>query len=188
MGNTAADAEATMAANLREKTGRSLEEWVQIARDTQQEKHGQIVAVLKSEHGLTHGYANFIALKTLKSSALDQQSDDLVAGQYSGRKAGLRPIHDALIAAVSSFGDDVEIAPKKSYVSLRRAKQFGLIQPSTATRIDVGINLKNIPAAGRLESSGSFNSMVSHRVKVSEPDEVDTELIGWLRAAYDAAG
>jgi hypothetical protein len=99
----------------------------------------------------------------------------------------LRPIYEALIAAVESFGDDVEIAPKRTYVSLRRKKQFGLIQPSTATRVDVGINLKGVEPAGRLEKSGSFNSMCTHRVRLTEPGQVDDDLIGWLRQAYDQA-
>ena len=81
----------------------------------------------------------------------------------------------------------MEIAPKKAYVSLRRNKQFGLIQPSTKTRLDVGLNLSDAAADGRLEQSGSFNSMVSHRVRLSQAGEVDEELIGWLRQAYEAA-
>ena len=81
----------------------------------------------------------------------------------------------------------MELAPKKAYVSLRRRKQFGCLQPSTATRFDVGINLKGVAPAGRLEASGSFNAMVSHRVRVSDVNEVDDELIGWLRQAYDQA-
>jgi Domain of unknown function (DUF5655) len=88
---------------------------------------------------------------------------------------------------VKAFGPDVEFSPKKAYVSLRRAKQFGLIQPTTAARVDVGLVLKGAPAAGRLEAAGSFNAMVTHRVRVASVKEVDSELIGWLRAAYDSA-
>ena len=75
----------------------------------------------------------------------------------------------------------------KSYVSLRRSKQFALVQPSTRTRVDLGINLKGDDPAGRLEASGSFNAMVSHRVRLTEADEVDAEVTGWLREAYDRA-
>jgi hypothetical protein len=81
----------------------------------------------------------------------------------------------------------VIISPKKAYVSLRRNKQFGLIQPSTKTRVDVGINLEGDVVGGRLEKSGSFNSMVSHRVRLTSTDEVNDTLIGWLRQAYDQA-
>jgi hypothetical protein len=92
-----------------------------------------------------------------------------------------------LLAAVHKFGTDVQVSPKKAYVSLRRSKQFAIIQPSTATRLDVGINLKGTAPTPRLEASGSFNAMVSHRVRVSKLGEVDKELLGWLKAAYKAS-
>ena len=187
MGNSPEAAEATMVSNLQDKTGKSLDAWVKIAKASKQTKHGKLVALLKSEHGLTHGYANLVAHRTLKSAASDSAPDDLVASQYSGKKSELKPIYDALIAAVTRFGD-VEVSPKKAYVSLRRAKQFAIFQPSTATRLDVGIKLKDVEPVGRLETSGSFNSMVSHRVRVESQKDIDKELVGWLRQAYDAAG
>ena len=111
----------------------------------------------------------------------------MIETQYAGVKAGLRPIYDALVRAVEKFGPDVELAPKKAYVSLRRNKQFGIIQPSTKDRVDVGINLKGADPTERLEKSGSFNAMVSHRVRVAEKRQVDKELIGWLKQAYAAS-
>ena len=176
----------TMIENLEKNTGKSLAEWVKIARASGFEKHGQIVKFLKSEHGFTHGFANLVAIKARETADSPQTDDDLVDAQYSG-KEGLRPIHDALIAAINQFGDDVVISPKKAYVSLRRNKQFGLIQPSTKIRVDVGINLEGDVIGGRLEKSGSFNSMVSHRVRLTSIDEVNDALIGWLRQAYDQA-
>jgi hypothetical protein len=179
---------ATMARNLEEKTGRSLDAWVKLARAAKLEKHGQIVAFLKKEHELTHGYANLVALKALESAdAPAAGSDDLVAAQYAGAKAALKPIYDSLVASIRAFGTDVELSPKKAYVSLRRSKQFGLIQPTTATRVDVGLVLKGVAPAGRLEAAGSFNAMVTHRVKIADIAEVDAELVRWLRQAYQLA-
>jgi len=152
------------------------------------EKHGEIVKWLKSEHAVTHGFANLIAHMHRDAVAGDSGGKiDLVGVQYEGTKAGLRPIYDAIIKVVSGFGNDVEIAPKKAYVSLRRNKQFALVQPSTKTRVDVGINLKGQPPTARLEESGSFNAMVSHRVRVTKKGEVDAELESWLKKAYEAA-
>ncbi|MCA9970305.1 MAG: DUF4287 domain-containing protein [Anaerolineales bacterium] len=177
----------SMINNLPEKTGKPLGEWLNIVRASGLGKHGEIVKFLKSEHGMTHGYANLVSAEFRQSGAA--HADDvgaLVAAQYAGKKADLRPIYDAIVQAVQEFGGDVEIAPKKSYVSLRRSKQFGLVQPSTATRVDLGLNL-DAPATERLEPSGSFNSMVSHRVRLTSADDVDAEVVGWLRAAYEAA-
>ncbi len=72
-------------------------------------------------------------------------------------------------------------------MSLRRSKQFALLQPTTATRLDVGITLKGVAPQGRLEASGSFNAMVSHRVRVEKPGDVDKQLLAWLRRAYELA-
>lgn len=178
---------ASMIANMKEKTGKTLPQWIKLVGKSGLEKHGQIVKQLKADHGIGHGFANLIANQALAAGKAPAASADLVAAQYAGKKAELKPIYDALIEAVHGFGKDVEIAPKKSYVSLRRNKQFGLIQPSTATRVDVGLNLKGNKPTKRLELSGSFNAMVSHRVRVTDASEVDAQLIGWLKAAYESA-
>ena len=178
---------ASMIANLEEKTGRDLAGWLEITKASGLGKHGQIVKLLKSEHGMTHGYANLVAHETLRAGQDQPTESDLVENQYSGAKAALRPIYDVLLREISKFGSDLEIAPKKTYVSLRRNKQFGIIQPSTKTRVDVGVNLAGVEPTDRLEASGSFNAMVSHRVRVAGPDEVDAELVGWLKEAYEAS-
>lgn len=179
----------SMIANMPEKTGKSLSQWIAIVQKSRLARHSEIVSMLKSDHGLGHGYANLVAQRTLQSASGGEApgGDDLVAAQYAGAKAALKPIYDALASALAKFGGDVELSPKKAYVSLRRNKQFGLIQPSTATRIDVGINLKGTPPTARLEASGSFNAMVSHRVRVEAVTDVDRELIGWLKTAYENA-
>ncbi|MDH3373625.1 MAG: DUF4287 domain-containing protein [Gammaproteobacteria bacterium] len=176
-----------MIANMKEKTGKTLEQWVAIAGRSGLAKHGELVKLLKSDHKMTHGFANLVAHKTLKSDAGSvADSSDLVVAQYSGAKAELKPIYDAIIAAATKCGD-VEIAPKKSYVSLRRSKQFAIIQPSTKTRVDLGLNLKGESATGRLEESGSFNSMVTHRVRLEGPADVDKNVQTWLKKAWSAA-
>jgi predicted transport protein len=179
------DAEVTMVKNLKIKFGKSLEEWIKDVNKKGLTKHGDILKYLKTEHGFTHGYANLVSMKARQTDAGSAESDDLVTDQYSGDKSNLKPIYDALINEIKKFGSDVDFAPKKAYVSIRRKKQFAIIQPSTKTRVDVGINFKDVPPKGRLERSGSFNTMVSHRVKVSDKKEVDKDLISWLKQAYE---
>ena len=178
---------ASMIANLPEKTGKPLDAWLKIVTKAKLAKHGEIVAMLKADHGMTHGFANLVAHKALASDAGSAESDDLVAAQYAGPKSALKPVYDKLVGIVEGFGKDIELSPKKAYVSLRRSKQFGLIQPSTATRMDLGVNLKGTAPKGRLEASGSWNAMVSHRVKLASVADVDAEVKAWLRQAYDAA-
>lgn len=178
---------ARMEANIVEKTGHPVEYWVKQVKTTGLAKHGEIVKMLKTDHGFTHGYANLVAHRTLKSSADQHEDADLVAAQYAGPKADLKPIYDRVIQLAEGFGDGIEVSPKKAYVSLRHKKQFALVQPSTKTRVDLGINLKGREPEGRLEASGSFNAMVSHRVRLESPDDVDDDVSNWLRAAFDAA-
>lgn len=177
----------TMINNLPEKTGKSLEQWIKLLSKQSFEKHGEIIKWLKSEHGVTHGFANLIAHMHRNGGAAGGGEDDLVAAQYKGAKAELLPIYEAILKIAQAFGKDVEVAPKKTYVSLRRNKQFALIQPSTKDRVDIGINLKGSKPGGRLEASGSFNAMVSHRVRIASKKEVDAEVKAWWRKAYDAA-
>ena len=173
---------ATMLGNLPEKTGKPLDEWLGlIAGRDDLEKHGQIVKFLKGEHGVTHGFANLIAAKALESNA----PADPVAEQYSGAKVALKPIHDAIVEYAKTLGDDVEIAPKKTSVSLRRTKQFALITPATKTRIDLGLALKGDEAAGRLET---YNAMCSHRVRIESFDDFDDEVRRYIAEAYSRAG
>lgn len=175
---------ASMVANLKEKTGKNLEAWLKLLKKVDLKKHGEIVKHLKSEHDVTHGFANLIASKFLTAGKPATSGSDLVETQYAGAKSGLKPIYDALIQAVSKFGNDIEISPKKAYVSLRRNKQFAIFQPSTKTRLDVGLNLPETEPTERLEESGSFNSMVSHRVRLEQKSDVNPELVKWLKQAY----
>ena len=178
----------SMIQSLEKKTGKTFDEWLAIARSRGESKHKGLVDYLKATHGLTHGYANLVAHKALESDAGSANPDTLVATQFAGAKANLKPIYDRLVTELRTFGSDVELAPKKGYVSVRRSKQFALLQPSTATRFDVGIVLKGVAPTGRLEASGSFNAMVTHRVRVETIDQVDRELIAWLKRAYQEAG
>lgn len=176
---------AAAIANLPAKTGRSLEEWLALVAPLGLAKHGQVLAHLKSEHGLTHGYANLVAGQYFAALAGHPSEVDLVAAQYAGPKADLRPLYDRLVEAAQALGPDVEVSPRKTVVALRRAKQFAQVQPATRTRIDLGLNLPGVAAGGRLQEAGG---MCTHKVAVTGPDDVDDELIGLLRRAYDLAG
>jgi len=178
---------AKMEANIAENTGKTVDQWVDVVRGSSLDKHGLIVKMLKTDHDFTHGYANLVAHRALQSSNVEADDDEMVAAQYAGPKADLKPIYDRIIDLVKGFGDGMEIAPKKAYVSLRHKKQFALVQPSTKTRVDLGINLKGKAPEGRLEASGSFNAMVSHRVRLESPDDVDAQVNAWLKEAFEAA-
>jgi hypothetical protein len=175
---------ARMIESLKEKTGKSLDEWRGVVANAGWGKHGEIMAGLKGEHGLTHGFANIIALRARDSG--EAPTGDPIEEMFAKRPEA-KLVYDALMARVHTFGDDVDLAPKKGYVSVRRMKQFAIMQPA-AGRLDVGIQLKGVEPVGRLEASGSFNAMLTHRVRVLSAADIDAELVGWLKSAYDSAG
>jgi hypothetical protein len=184
--STIDDAFATMRRNLEERTGKTFAAWINIARSLGTAKHSDIVAYLKQAGPMGHGYANMLAHEARKPDTVAEE--DPIDALYAGGKEPLRPLHEAIIKTVKTFGKDIEFAPKKGYLSLRRAKQFGLIQPSTATRIDLGIKLAGVPAEGKLEAAGTWNGMVSHRVRLASIADFSTEVKMWLKRAYDQAG
>jgi hypothetical protein len=175
---------ASMVANLPKSTGKSLDEWLTVLAGTDFTKHGQLVSYLKQDHGVTHGYANLIAQRYLDQGAPEPSNDDLVTAQYAGGKADLKPIYDRIVAVARGFGDDVEIAPKKTNVSLRRSKQFASIVAASRSRIDLEIHLPGEPPTDRLKAS---NGMCSHKVAIGSLDEIDAELIDYLHRAWSRA-
>ena len=171
----------TMIDNMPEKTGKSLNDWTVILKTKGFEKHGEAVKFLKSEYGVTHGFANTI----VSLSKNDQSnSDDLLTNQYIGKET-LKPIYDKLVVEISKFGDDITNTPKKGSVSLIRKRQFALIKPATKTRIDLGLKIKDKPIEGKLENSGPFGTMCTHRVQLTSVDDIDADVLSWIKEAYD---
>ncbi|MGZ8537772.1 MAG: DUF5655 domain-containing protein, partial [Flavisolibacter sp.] len=151
------------------------------------EKHGEMVSMLKEKYDIGHGYANLIVHHAKQSHAGSSDDADLITQQYKGKEE-MMPWYEKLMKEIKGFGNDIEISPKKTYVSLRRKKQFALIQPSTKTRMDVGLNMKNVSPSGKLEAGGSWNAMCTHRVKVENEKDINKDLVEWIKQAYEQAG
>ncbi|GMQ28335.1 DUF4287 domain-containing protein [Algoriphagus confluentis] len=178
----------TMIDNLQKNTGKSLEEWIVLVQKQNLQKHGEILKFLKTEHGFTHGFANLVAHKALKSDAGSaEDSDDLVKKQYTG-KEHFWPIFEKLKAEIETFGKDVELAPKNAYVSVKRKKQFAMLIPASKTRFEIGINLKGQAAQGILEAETKSNAMCSHKIILNHEEQFTQEVVDWLKKAYTAAG
>lgn len=177
----------TMIDNLKKNTGKTLEQWIDIVLLQNFVKHGEMIRFLKETHVLTHGFANLIALKAKGSDAGSAENqDDLIIKQYLG-KENLKPFYIKLIGVITMFGNDIEITPKNSYVSLRRKKQFATLNPATKLRFEIGINLKGQEPKGKLEAEKP-NSMCSHKFNFTDINDIDNEVVEWLKTAYDKAG
>jgi hypothetical protein len=172
----------TMPQTLEEKTGRSLAEWQATVRGLGLQKHGEILKALKTDHGLSHGYANMLAL--LATGYGTSTEDELLSGLFAGSRGGLRPIYDRVEQVITGFGDDVEVLPKKSMVGFKRKRQFVCFMPASASRVDLGITMKDeAPADPRIKATPG--GMTSHVVPITSADQVDDDVVSWLRLAYD---
>lgn len=170
------------------KTGRTPEEIIELAGSEGLLEPGvkpqAIVTWLGEEFGLGRGHAMAIVATIRRQTEPRASTDERVDRHFGGRKAAWRPVYDSLVSTVAGFGPDIDVDPGKSYLSLRRAgKKFAIVQVTT-NRLDVGIKLKDEPAGDRLEAAGSWNAMVTHRVRLHAPGAVDSELVGWLERAY----
>jgi hypothetical protein len=176
--------------NIQKKTGKSFDELAAIIKNSGLTKHGELRDMLKQKLALGHGDANMLVHVVLKSDgerAAEGKSDNAVLDEiYSGARAAQRPIHEALMKHIQKLGE-FEIVPKKGYVSLRRKKQFAMLGPKTNTRFEVGINAKDFKKSARLLEQPR-GSMCNYIVPLTDAKEVDAELIGWIKSAYEAAG
>jgi predicted transport protein len=174
--------------NLYKNTGKSLEQWIDIVKKENIAKHGEIINFLKESHGLSYGFANLIAHKSKGSDAGSAgNQDELITKQYQGKEHFIT-VYQKIMGEIEKFGSDIEIAPKNAYVSLRRKKQFALLQPATKTRFEIGIILKGQESQGKLEKINTANSMCSHKINVVGVNDIDDEVIVWLKKAYENAG
>jgi uncharacterized protein DUF5655/uncharacterized protein DUF4287 len=187
--NSLDQARQTQINNIQKKTGKSLDELTAIARKSGLTKHGEIRDYLKSKLSLGHGDANALAHAIQQSDgqrAAEGKSTEAVLDEiYAGAKAGQRPIHEALMKHITRFGE-FEVVPKKGYVSLRRTKQFAMIGPKTNTRFEVGINARDLMKNPRLLEQPK-GSMCNYIINLTDAKEVDAELVGWLKSAYESA-
>lgn len=147
-------------------------------------KTGEIVAWLKNDFGLGHGHAMAIVL-TLKNATEPKVSkDDQIARHFRGSRSVWRKPYNDLMKKVGKFGPDVAVSPTKSYISLlRKNRKFGILHV-TAERLDIGIKLKGVPIEGRLQAAGPWNAMVTYRVEIDDPKQIDAKVIAWLHQAY----
>lgn len=182
---------ALMTANLKEKTGRDLDEWKAVLTEAGmlEAPPGKKVSWLKETHGVTHVYAQVIGWMSVRPDDYEAPTfESIVGAQYSGKKAPLRPIFERLYAAATALGSDVTTEPCQGYVPLIRKRQFAAIQPSTQTRVDLGLRLPGIEPAGRLQpSKGVGGGSITHKIALTSLEEADEEVLGWMKQAYELA-
>ena len=149
-------------------------------------KTATIVAWLKADYGLGQGHA--MALVSVLGQVPGQRLpvEEKIDAQFSGAKAHWRGTYDALLAHARELGE-VNLAPTNSYISLLKGSgKFAIVQV-TAGRLDLGLKLPGVTGADELEASGSWNSMVTHRLRLATPADLTPDVLAWLTRAYERA-
>lgn len=185
----------TQLKNIQAKTGKTIAELHAAIAASGAAKHGEKRSWLMEQFKLGYGDANTVVhfidkpmpdLGGAPASAAPAAEGDPLDAIYTGAKAGLRPLHEAVVAQIKAFGA-FEEAPKKTYISLRRKKQFAMVGPATKDSVEIGLNAKDLPPHARLKVQPP-GSMCQATTRISSAAEIDPLLVGWLRQAWDAAG
>lgn len=180
-------------AALKEKTGRSLEGWIKLVNKEGPATEKERRTWLKEKHGLGMNYAWWIAERSLgkgddgSPETYLRNAEEYVEKMYSGDKDALRPIFDKLLELGRSMGADVKVCPCQTMVPLYRKHVFAQIKPTTRTRIDLGLALKDTKVPKRLIDTGGFakKDRITHRIEITSLKDIDAEVKRWLKTAYD---
>jgi hypothetical protein len=181
-------------AELPEKTGRSLEEWIDLVKQEGPATEAERREWLKKKHGLGTNGAWWIAERAEGKGGEDSDpeaylraAEAYVEAMFSGKKAGLRPIYDKLLKLGLSLAKDVKACPCKTIVPLYRNHVFAQIKPTTNARVDLGFALGNRKTPKRLINTGGYEKgdRITHRVEITQVSDIDEEVKRWLKTAYE---
>jgi len=174
--------------NIKAKTGKTPADFRKLAAKKGLTKYPELVSWLKSDFELGHGHANVIAHEIVNADAPKITQNQAISKLFAGKKEKWRKPYDTLAAKFSKFGTDVAVGTTSTYISLlRNGKKFGIVMPYSAERLDIGIKFKEVAPTARLELAGTWHNMVTHRVRINHPKEMDKEVLAWLKQAYDVA-
>jgi hypothetical protein len=181
-------------AGMKEKTGRSLEEWLRLAKKEGPAGEKERREWLKNEHGLGTNYALWIAAGAEGKSQEDgdteqylKHAQDYVENMFSGPKEHLRTIYDGILEYAKTLGPDVRVSPCQTIVPIYRKHVIAQIKPTTRTRIDLGLALKDAKVPKRLINTAGFEKKdrITHRIEITKPEHFDSEAKRWMKVAYD---
>lgn len=175
--------------NLEKRTGKRLEQWVRVASDSQLTDQKELRSWLKAEYGLGGTTCAVIADATLRQpDYVPPTESELLAVQFAGDKAALRPLYDQLVGAVEALGADVRVGVRKTQTTFAREYTFAIAKAPTKRRMDLGMRLPGVAPTQRLAATKAFSDNATHCVALTTPADIDPELTSWLKAAYEARG
>jgi Domain of unknown function (DUF5655)/Domain of unknown function (DUF4287) len=178
---------SAVTASLAARTGRSMEEWLALVQGSGIDPLDQnaVRRWLRSEHGVPQNSQWAIADAAARAAGWVRPSvEEYVDSQYRGAKAALRPVYDAIAAAIASLGDDVTIEGRSGYTPFVRGRQFAAAAAASRDRVDLGLRFTDPPATGRLQPA-TGPGQATHKIALRGVADVDDEVLHLLRVAYD---
>jgi hypothetical protein len=183
----------TTVAGMKQKTGKSLEEWTALVDKSGPDTEKERREWLQKKHGLGRNYASFIAEQSVgkgddgTDETYLKQADEYVEKMYSGTKEALYPLFEALMALGRGMGKDVKVCPCQTMVPFYRKHVFAQIKPTTNSRIDLGLALKDTKVPKRLIDTGGLakKDRITHRIEITSLKDIDAEVKKWLKTAYE---
>lgn len=176
-------------ANLRKKTGKTLDEWLAIIRKSGPPTEKERREWLKRKHGFTTNYAWFVAERAGGGGSMADQYDPeaYVDGIFAGPKAVFRPVYEAVLAFGFELGKDVKVCPCQTIIPFYRKHVFAQVKVPNRSRLDLGYALKDTPVKGRLIDTGGFakKDRITHRIEIVAAADFGDEAKKWMRRAYD---
>lgn len=181
-------------AAMKQKTGRSLDEWVHLAKKHGPAREKERAAWLKREHGLGTNYASWIAGRSLgKVDASEdageylKHAEDYVEKMFSGPKQHLRAIYDEILTFAKTLGPDIRVSPCQTIVPVYRNHVIAQVKPATRARIDLGLALRDTKTPKRLIDTGGFakKDRITHRIEIGSLQDFDNEAKRWIKKAYE---
>jgi uncharacterized protein DUF5655/uncharacterized protein DUF4287 len=181
-------------ANMKEKTGKSLDEWLEVAKKGPAGEKER-AAWLKEKHGLGTNYSAWIATQSVGRQSADtdaheylQHAEDYVTAMYAGSKEHLKPIYEEILKYAMTLGPDIRVSPCKTMVPIYRKNVIAQIKPTTRTRIDLGLALGNAKVPKRLINTGGYEKKdrITHRIEITQHSDFDADAKKWMKVAYDA--
>ena len=181
-------------ADLKEKSGRSLDEWLKLLSKDGPGTEVERRDWLKTKFGMGTTSAWWLAERSVGKGDEEEtpegylrNAERYVEEMFAGKKAGLQPIYEALLHLGLGIAKDVKACPCKTIVPFYRHHVFAQINPATLKRIDMGFALKDTKAKGRLIDTGGFakKDRITHRIPIETVAEIDDEVKRWLKIAYE---
>jgi hypothetical protein len=178
---------SAVSGSLAARTGRSLDEWVELVQASGVDPLDQnaVRRWLRSEHGVPQNSQWAIADAAARAAGWVRPTvEEYVDSQYRGAKAALRPVYDAIASAALSLGDDVTVEGRGGYTPFVRGRQFAAVAAAAKDRVDLGLRFTDPPAAARLQPA-TGPGQATHKIALRSAPDVDDEVLHLLRVAYD---